>query len=64
MFSDKCKYACGLRGAHPICFGFFINYDVLSSEHGNKNPKKEPETQVCTYFFDMASKAQYFMAQR
>jgi len=46
MFSDKCKYACGLRGAHPICFGFFINYDVLSSEHGNKNPKKEPETQV------------------
>jgi len=46
MFSDKCKYACGLRGAHPICFGFLINYDVLSSEYGDKKTKKEPETQV------------------
>jgi len=46
IFSDKCKYACGLRGAHPICFGFMLNYDVLSSEYDKSKTTKVPEIQV------------------
>lgn len=46
IFSDKCKYACGLRGAHPICFGFMLNYDILSSEYDKSKTTKVPEIQV------------------
>jgi len=46
LFSDKCKYACGLRGAHPICFGYFLSYEVMS-ERGKvaTTPQQIPQQQ-------------------
>jgi len=42
IFSDSCKYACGIKGAHPICFGYFLNYELISEK---KSDVKENEIQ-------------------
>jgi len=65
LFSDRCKYACGLRGAHPICFGFFLSYELLSertspSQNGNQKEtaadyRAEEQSQVSAEADEIAS---------
>lgn len=46
--ANTCESVCGLDNMHPICFGFFLNYDYIANVFG----RNESESQNITNTVD------------